>query len=291
MADTNELGGFIQSLRAWPEQPEIVGLVRLAGLAQRHGHERDVSTGCADELVESLDARAAGRRRAAGAARGDGRRRLRRTSKARCCAAVREVVGPADSDRGHARPARQRDRADGRIGRRPGAVPHGPAHRRVRDRPARRAACCGGFSSRAPGRSRPFRRSRWSCPPKRANTQDPDQRQLRLSRATCKRWNASRACWPPGWPRCSPGSTFPSWARAWSSSTDGDADLADGLCRELAQCVWRRRRDYLPELVPVDEAVRRAHEHVGRAGRAQRQCRRHHVRRAGRQQLGACASC
>src|SRR5438874_9055296 len=29
MADTNELGGFIQSLRAWPERPEIVGLVRL----------------------------------------------------------------------------------------------------------------------------------------------------------------------------------------------------------------------------------------------------------------------
>src|SRR5262245_11504362 len=29
MADTNELGGFIQSLRKWPERPEIVGLVRL----------------------------------------------------------------------------------------------------------------------------------------------------------------------------------------------------------------------------------------------------------------------
>src|SRR6266853_1397326 len=29
MADTNELGGFIQSLRQWPEKPEIVGLVRL----------------------------------------------------------------------------------------------------------------------------------------------------------------------------------------------------------------------------------------------------------------------
>ena len=25
MADTNELGGFIQALRAWPERPEIVG--------------------------------------------------------------------------------------------------------------------------------------------------------------------------------------------------------------------------------------------------------------------------
>src|SRR5438094_4098960 len=29
MADTNELGGFIQSLRSWPEKPDIVGLVRL----------------------------------------------------------------------------------------------------------------------------------------------------------------------------------------------------------------------------------------------------------------------
>src|SRR4051794_4423318 len=29
MADTNEMGGFIQSLRAWPERPEVVGLVPL----------------------------------------------------------------------------------------------------------------------------------------------------------------------------------------------------------------------------------------------------------------------
>lgn len=30
MATTNELGGFIQSLRAWPAQPDLAGLVRLA---------------------------------------------------------------------------------------------------------------------------------------------------------------------------------------------------------------------------------------------------------------------
>src|SRR5215203_1052211 len=29
-AETNELGGFIQSLRTWPECPEIVGLMRFA---------------------------------------------------------------------------------------------------------------------------------------------------------------------------------------------------------------------------------------------------------------------
>ena len=29
MAQTNELGGFIQSLKKWPENPELVGLCRL----------------------------------------------------------------------------------------------------------------------------------------------------------------------------------------------------------------------------------------------------------------------
>src|SRR5690242_11277216 len=29
LAETNETGGFIQALRTWPEQPELVGLVRI----------------------------------------------------------------------------------------------------------------------------------------------------------------------------------------------------------------------------------------------------------------------
>src|SRR6516164_9847073 len=55
MADTNELGGFIQSLRAWPERPEIVGLVRLpawpAGLASA-----DTFAWLRDELTDALRA-------------------------------------------------------------------------------------------------------------------------------------------------------------------------------------------------------------------------------------------
>src|SRR5439155_14918167 len=53
MADTNELGGFIQSLRVWPERPEIVGLVRLpawpAGMATR-----DTFDWLHEELVGAL---------------------------------------------------------------------------------------------------------------------------------------------------------------------------------------------------------------------------------------------
>src|SRR5437764_3576702 len=53
MADTNELGGFIQSLRSWPEQPHLVGLVRLpawpAGAATA-----DTFHWLRDELLDAL---------------------------------------------------------------------------------------------------------------------------------------------------------------------------------------------------------------------------------------------
>src|SRR5206468_11955550 len=53
MADTNELGGFIQSLRHWAERPEIIGLARLpawpGGAATR-----DTFTWLRALLVEAL---------------------------------------------------------------------------------------------------------------------------------------------------------------------------------------------------------------------------------------------
>ena len=52
MADTNELGGFIQSLRAWPERPEIVGLVRLG-----QGDPQTVKKQAGDLLETFLNAR------------------------------------------------------------------------------------------------------------------------------------------------------------------------------------------------------------------------------------------
>src|SRR5262249_54519743 len=41
--------------------------------------------------------------------------------------------------------------------------------------------------------------------------------------------------------------------------TDGEPALAQSLCGGLADEAWRRRRDYLPELVGVEEAVALAH--------------------------------
>src|SRR5215831_9526862 len=53
MADTNELGGFIQSLRAWPERPEIVGLARLPAWPSGTA-THDTFTWLRGELVEAL---------------------------------------------------------------------------------------------------------------------------------------------------------------------------------------------------------------------------------------------
>jgi microcystin degradation protein MlrC len=43
---------------------------------------------------------------------------------------------------------------------------------------------------------------------------------------------------------------------------DGDAGLARKECARLAAEVWERRREYLPELVPVADAVRAAHDNA-----------------------------
>src|SRR4030095_8452443 len=53
MAETNELGGFIQSLRQWREQPEIIGLVRLPAWPSGRA-TAETFEWLRDELVSSL---------------------------------------------------------------------------------------------------------------------------------------------------------------------------------------------------------------------------------------------
>ena len=53
MAETNELGGFIQSLRRWPGDPQIVGLVRLPAWPSGRA-TADTFDWLRDELIGSL---------------------------------------------------------------------------------------------------------------------------------------------------------------------------------------------------------------------------------------------
>lgn len=54
MAATNELGGMIQSLRAWPEPPEMVGLVRLPAWPEGL-ITRETFNWLRDELIRALE--------------------------------------------------------------------------------------------------------------------------------------------------------------------------------------------------------------------------------------------
>jgi microcystin degradation protein MlrC len=53
---------------------------------------------------------------------------------------------------------------------------------------------------------------------------------------------------------------IPELGSAVAIVTEGDAELARDVCGEIAEEVWRRRREYLPELVSVADGVRAAHE-------------------------------
>ena len=163
------------------------------------------SPGCATKCSAALEARRAVRCRAARPARRAGGGGGTRTSKGRFSRRCASVIGPRGAAGRHARPARQRHRANGRERRRPGAVPHRPAHRRLRNRAASRRA------APHPDRRRPPR-DRLSqdavvVPAERANTQDPAASVSDFAR-NWSDWNASRASWRPDWRRCSPGSTF-----------------------------------------------------------------------------------
>ena len=189
-----------------------------------------------------------------------------RTSKASCCDSVRGVIGPEDAAGGDARSARQRHRADGRARRRPGAVSHGAAHRRVRDRPARRPG-----AAPDPGRRRPAgdgvpESCRWSCRPSGPTRRTRPASASRFA-SGCKRCEAD-----PGVLTRRPGdraavARHPRAGQRRGRRHRRRRDLGRGSCcrRSLAE-VWAP-----PPRVPaaswsrLADAVRLAHEELATA--------------------------
>ena len=284
MADTNELGGFIQSLRAWPERPEIVGLVRLpAWPGGTATHETFLWL--RDEMVAAVAPGAAARWRAARPARRAGRRR-RPDVEGEILDAVRRRHRPRRAARRHARPARQRHRAHGPSRRRPGAVPHGAAHRRLRDGPARRRRAAPHPHRRRPARDRLPEGAAGRARGARQHA-GPGQRQLRLPRTAASAGEARRD------PRRRPGDraavarhSRPGIGRAGRHGRrryPGPRRNARGCHRISGSGGAITCRNWCP----LEEARAPGPRAPRRPGRPQRQRRRDHVRSARRQHLAA----
>jgi microcystin degradation protein MlrC len=256
MRDTNELGAFIQSLRDWPERPELVGLVRLPAwpggaataetfrwlLAELVGSlERELPV---DAVLLALH----------GAMAADEAPDV----EGEVLEAVRRLVGPeiplvATLDL-HANVTRKMVESSDAL-----VLFHTAPHIDVFETGLRGARVLRRILVDGVKPVAAFQKLPMVVPAERANSQDPasvsyafrehlqalerDPRVLTAGLATVQPWL-----------------DIPEMGTSVVVATDDAGDFAEAECQKLAHEVWRRRRDYLPELVPIDEAVRRAYE-------------------------------
>lgn len=258
-ATTNELGGFIQSLRAWPEQPEIVGLVRLpcwpSGRATRETYDW-----LQDELVGAL--RAEGRYDGVllalhGAMATDGHPDV----EGDLLAAVREVIGSqtplvATLDL-HANVTPKMLRlADALVVFH--TAPHIDTYETgVRGARTLRRLLIDGVRPVTASVRLPM------VPPvERANTQNPASISYRW-RTRLQELEARPEFLSAGLATVQPWLDVPELATTvWVTGADDEAS-AVAACEELAQEVWDQRREYLIDLTPPEEAVQRAKQVEG----------------------------
>jgi microcystin degradation protein MlrC len=254
MADTSELGGFIQSLRAWPERPEIVGLVRFfawpSGRATAETFDWLQSEFIAslrdapplDGVLLSLH----------GAMVADGHPDV----EGAILEAVRTQIGSlplvATLDL-HTNMTRQMvDSADALV------LFHTAPHIDTFETGQRGAAV---LRRIVVDHARPvtsFQKLPMVVPAERANTQDP----LSVSfgfRERLQELERTPGILAAGLAPVQPWIDVPEMGTSVVVVADGSREIADAAAGELARQVWQRRRDYLPDLTPVEQAVREAH--------------------------------
>jgi microcystin degradation protein MlrC len=254
--DTNELGGFIQALRRWPQQPEIVGLVRLPAWPSGRA-TRDTLLWLRDELVVALE-------RAMpvdgvllalhGAMVADGFPDV----EGEILAALRAMLGSrtplvATLDL-HANVTQRMARAADAL-----VVYHTAPHVDVFETGQRAAAVLRRIIVDGARPVTALAKIPAVVPAERANTEDPASPSYEL-KARLIRLEAEPGALAAGLATVQPWLDIPELGTAVVIVTDGNAQQAVASCGDLADAFWQRRREYLPVLVPLAEAVRRAHD-------------------------------
>jgi microcystin degradation protein MlrC len=256
MADTNELGGFIQSLRGWPQPPEIVGLVRLmawpAGKATP-----DAFHWLRDEVVEALRPQLPV----------DGVLLSLHGAmvseevpdvEGHILEAVRNLLGPdvplvATLDLHANITERMAANADALV------LFHTAPHLDVFETGQRGAGVLRRILLDGVRPVTAYQKLPLVFPAERANTQDPTSVSFGL-RLRLQEWEQNPRILSAGLATVQPWLDIPELGSMALVVTAGDEELARKSCSELATLVWERRRDYLPELTPLADAVRFAHE-------------------------------
>jgi microcystin degradation protein MlrC len=255
MAQTNELGGFIECLRAWPERPEIVGLCRY--WAWPSGPMTAAT--CETILSEMLAALASAGPVDAVLLALHGSLVAANEPDVEGCLLerVRRLIGPgvpvvATLDLHANITPRMVGAADALV------LFHTTPHIDVVPT-GRRGA--GVLRRILVDRVRPItalQKLPMVSPVERANTQDAASISFGM-RETLQAWEADPRVLSAGLATVQPWLDIPELGNAVVVTTASDTDLARSRCAEMAGEVWRRRNDYMPELTDVADAVRQAH--------------------------------
>jgi microcystin degradation protein MlrC len=253
MADMNELGGFIQSLRKWTEKPEIVGLVRLpawpagTATAETFAWLRGEMLGAlrAALPVDAVLLALHGSMAAEGTPDVEGD----------ILEAVRAMIGPkvplvATLDL-HANVTERMVRnADALV------LYHTAPHVDVFETGVRGAAVL----RRILDGVRPvtaFQKLPLVVPAERANTQDPASVSFDI-RERLQSLERDPHILSAGLATVQPWLDIPEFGTSVLVVSDGDCQLAERNCSEIAAFVWEHRGEYLPELVSIEAGVRTA---------------------------------
>ncbi len=256
MADTNELGGFIQSLRSWPERPEIVGLVRLPAWPSGAA-TLDTFTWIRQELTEALrrvlpvDAVLLALHGALVAEQAP-------DVEGEVLHALRALIGPstplvATLDLHANITERMIAAADALV------LYHTAPHIDVFETGQRGAAVLRRMVVEGARPITAFQKMPLVVPAERAHTQDPASvsHALRLRLQALER---DPRILSAGLATVQPWLDIPELGSSVVVVANGDGDFARSACAEIAVEVWQRRREYLPELVSVADGVRAAHD-------------------------------
>jgi microcystin degradation protein MlrC len=259
MAEVNELGGFIQSLRQWPEQPEIVGLVRFFAWPSGPA-TKETFAWLREEMLDAV-------RKALPfdgillALHGAMVSQEEPDVEGAMLQAVRELIGPripvvVTLDL-HANVTERMVRAADAL-----ILYHTAPHIDVFETGQRGAAVLRRILT---GQARPvtaFQKLPLVVPAERANTEDPASVSHGFKRQLQELETRPHVL-AAGLAPVQPWLDIPEFGTSVVVVTDGDQELAKKECERLAAEVWQRRREYLPELTSIADAVKQANQGTG----------------------------
>jgi microcystin degradation protein MlrC len=260
-SETNELGGFIQSLRVWPERPEIVGLARFAAWPSG-----PVDTATHAILIERTLSAIANAGRVDGvllALHGSMVAENDADVEGTLLTRVREIIGRAvplvaTLDLHANLTQRMVDAADVLV------LYHTAPHIDVMNTGKRGAKALRKLLIDGVKPVTAFRKLPMVVPAEQANTQDPASFSYGV-RKTLEGWERNEFVLSAGLATVQPWLDIPDLGSAVLVTCDaiGPPNWAEQSCNSLANEVWQHRRDYLPSLIDIADAVRAAHASPG----------------------------